>query len=409
MLRTAPRLAPRRWLVADMDSTLIEKGPGTYPTLAESPCLQPLLTWLERGGFLLCVTSDDGHRPFKHLWEQLPCKFRKSQQVVLSTSDGAAMFRGDPATGDPVEEAAFTATLAEVADPGGEVAVGTARDMLVSFFHGLLLDRTPLDLLPERRAAGFRKVLDKVERGESAGGAEASDSSRAKLAAIFTPDNLFRPGIMGGRGTMLWRNQPGPMDAWVRTPKPEGVQENDWNFHDALFDPPKTARFTNLFIMGMPKAVSGPYILEAAPRLEAAGLEASAAPNSVCIKPCGVSKALPVEFLAGNVEGENYGFALASAVAFGDNPAGNDGPLAEFVDRGMPFVSVAASLEDTPLGLQGMHAGGLEGGTASVIARLNEALEERGGEEAWEELIAGDGLRGIVAAVREENSGESKM
>ena len=37
------------------------------------------------------------------------------------------------------------------------------------------------------------------------------------------------------------------------------------------------------------------------------------------------------------------GFSLSAAVAFGDNPLGNDAPLATFTDKGMQFISVAST------------------------------------------------------------------
>ena len=65
---------------------------------------------------------------------------------------------------------------------------------------------------------------------------------------------------------------------------------------------------------------------------------------------------------------------LASfALAFGDNPSGNDGPLTEFVDQGMSFVSVAPTPEDCPEHLRGMHVGHLEAGTAACLELMNEA------------------------------------
>ena len=57
----------------------------------------------------------------------------------------------------------------------------------------------------------------------------------------------------------------------------------------------------------------------------------------MCVKSASVDKAAPVRWLANNDELE-IGFALPRAVAFGDNPAGNDRPLTQFEE--MPFVSV---------------------------------------------------------------------
>ena len=52
---------------------------------------------------------------------------------------------------------------------------------------------------------------------------------------------------------------------------------------------------------------------------------------------------------------------------------GNDAPLASFSE--MPFFSVARSIDETPPGVP--HVGGLEFGTAVVLDRLCDMLEER--------------------------------
>ena len=53
------------WIVADMDKTLVDKPRDAYPSFSESPCFKPIMKWFDRGGNLLVVTSDDGHRPFR--------------------------------------------------------------------------------------------------------------------------------------------------------------------------------------------------------------------------------------------------------------------------------------------------------------------------------------------------------
>ena len=74
------------------------------------------------------------------------------------------------------------------------------------------------------------------------------------------------------------------------------------------------------------------------------GCHASAAPNSVCVKSASVDKAAPVRWLANNDDG----FDISRAVAFGDNPAGNDRPLTQFEE--MPFVSVEGGEEPSSSG-----------------------------------------------------------
>ncbi len=89
-----------------MDKTLMDKKAGTYPTFSESPAFQPVLQWLKYGGKLLCVTSDDGHRPFGQFWDNIPASHRKNGQVLLSTAGGATLFAGD-SEGEVIEVKSF--------------------------------------------------------------------------------------------------------------------------------------------------------------------------------------------------------------------------------------------------------------------------------------------------------------
>merc|ERR1711871_263154 len=88
------------WLVADMDSTIMAKSKGVYQDLESSPCFPHIVKWLEIGGRLLVVTSDDGYRPFKQFLAQVPQNLRTS--VLLSCSDGASLFSVDE-RGEPLE------------------------------------------------------------------------------------------------------------------------------------------------------------------------------------------------------------------------------------------------------------------------------------------------------------------
>jgi len=121
-------------------------------------------------------------------------------------------------------------------------------------------------------------------------------------------------------------------------------------------------------------------------------LSISAAPNTVCIKNASVDKALPLQYLSRQKE-----LDLSRSVAFGDNPAGNDAPLASFAE--MPFFSVARSIDETPPGVP--HVGGLEFGTAVVLDRLCDMLEAeaRGGPEV-SKMLMGDKMTELVLECR---------
>jgi hypothetical protein len=386
MLQQARRLAPpmtRRWIVADMDSTLLRKELGVNGDLDNSPCRAPLFEWLQQGGSVCVVTSDDGFRPFTQMWEQIPAELRADGRVAISTSDGAALFRGGPA-GEVVEDVAYWEAGAGITR-GIDELMSIARDMLVAFFVDCLADRSLLAALDERRAAAYTAVLD--EAVAAGGDAAAALEERLPLS------RLLAPGGVTQRGTMLWRNQAGPIEQWKRTP---GVK----SLLASLAEVQKDARYTNLFLMGLPRVLSAPYIARFEPRLAALGYEASAAPNTVCLKNAAVSKALPVQWLSGLMEGapEPPVLSLRHSVAFGDNPSGNDKPLTTFGDQGMPFVSVSPEQDEAlPPGLVALHVGGLEHGSAAVLSRLVQNFS--GGDESW---CPSDGLERACGAAKAE-------
>ncbi|EGD82829.1 hypothetical protein PTSG_11410 [Salpingoeca rosetta] len=68
------------------------------------------------------------------------------------------------------------------------------------------------------------------------------------------------------------------------------------------------------------------------------------------------------------------------ALAIGDAPSGNDGPMAEFRRDGMEFVSCAGRVEEVPEDLRALHVGGKEAGTAAFVSALKHQLQKEQGE-----------------------------
>lgn len=323
------------------------------------------------------VTTDDGFRPFQHLWQEIPAELRSERRVVMATSDGAAMFYGDE-NGELVEDAAYAAqadancSLRLPTDPKKlEGLFMACRQLYVRFLVDLKASQASdgklLARLDKRARSAYEAVLAKVD--ESKGPVTDMDL-QAQLAELLSLPTLKRPGGVMTRGTMLWMNQAGPMDRWVRV---GGKDDALFGFYAQEGEPQPA--YTNLFMMGLPQNVSKPYITdpEFVATLQSLGLEASGAPNSVCIRSASVSKDLPVRWLAGRPE---YQFDFGKAVAFGDNPHGNDKPLAELP---VPFVSVAPEPPGpTPQSFEEggfFHVGGCEAGTALVLEMLLAALQ----------------------------------
>jgi hypothetical protein len=242
-----------------------------------------------------------------------------------------------------------------------------AQKMYVSFFRDLAADRSRLDQLPSPYNEEYGAFLDRVGDVED----------KASLEKALSIDNLLEPARVRKRGTLIWRNQAGPMTLWKL---PEGTILKDptdrrerWR---ALCSPKLVASFSNVVALGLPKNVSGPYIGQVTEDLAALGLVASAAPNSVWFKSAGVDKGVPIDWLSKRRGG--FGFDLKNAVAFGDMPMGNDAPLWSFQEQGMPFVSVGdepAASPNSNTGHPYFVVSGFETGTALVLEELADCLE----------------------------------
>lgn len=343
------------------------------------------------------VTTDDGYRPFRKVWDDIPADLRANRRVVFATSDGAAIFHGG-AEGELVEDKTFGVSGAsalaapgndeprieselgqqEVAQQGScplrlptasadmDALVELCRGLYIRLLEDLAAKPDLLSALDRRTRSGYEKILQTLKDS-----APEREAQRSKLEEVLSPEALAMPGAILGKGTMLWFNQAGPIEGWIRE---GGDKDPYFGFYSKTGTQPA---YTNLFLMGLPQQVSKPYIGEAdfAAGLARLGLCSSAAPNSVCIRSRAVSKDLPLQWLS---QQPQYEFSFSSAIAFGDNPLGNDGPLASLP---LPFVSVAPEHPGgPPPGCEEggfYHVGGCEAGTAAVVELLLEALRSQ--------------------------------
>ena len=288
-----------------MDDTLLEKKPsGTKShnqAFADSPCYEPVLSWLKVGGGLVVVTTDDGHRPFGKVWASIPAELRR--RVLMSTSDGASLFRGTE--GGALQEVTEYRAGARGGLPQGaqmEELLALCRELVLSFFKDCL-DGKHANVGESLTAAIGRIRVEMAAAGKT-------------LEEIVTVERLAQPGAILPRASMFWRNQAGPVEDWCRAGGPGDAW---WGFTETPGG--QSAFFTTLFVSGFPRTLSESYLERYASRFESLGCHASAAPNSVCVKSAFVDKAAPVTWLADPANGE-YGFDLSRAVAFGDNPIG---------------------------------------------------------------------------------------
>ena len=328
-----------RWIVADMDKTLVDKQPGTYPAFSDSPAFQPILKWLSLGGKLLCVTSDDGYRPFRQFWADIPKGHRENGQVLLSTAGGATLFTGD-GDGEAVKVTSF---FDEVRGglPQPRQATRIATKMLSDFFLDAFDDLSILKPLDERRRLAYETILKKCK-------------SKNELENLLTENNMVQPGKFLERGSLIWRNQAGPVNSWI---KQKDVEKN-W----------ENVFFTNLFVLGLPDSISSPYIEKYSKSLEVLGIKASAAPNSVCLSNNTIDKGTVIRWMN---DCNEFDFTYKNCIAIGDSPEGNDYALTTFQHVGMPFVNCG----DKPTHHDTYYVGEYEFGVSKFIRYLNEVVE----------------------------------
>ena len=308
-----------------MDQTLVEKVPGRFPDLNASACRAPLLRWLGLGGRLFVVTSDDGYRPFNHLWGQIPAGLRANGRVLLSTGGGATIFSGD-ADGEVVEVREFWDEVgAGISSPARAtvLACDMARYTLVAALRkrlaqdGSRAGANPVDDL-------HSAVIDAFLAKNRGWAARPIEELEARLLSTLSDAALLaRHGVLNDK-TLVWRNQPGPPESWAAT----------WGGNGTF-----ATRLTNVFIMGTPPHRAQPTLDAFRARIFGNGIAASSAPSTICLRSRTIDKSVPVAWLdrrstAGDAAGEtaqsSFGFALDDAVAIGDNPLGNDAPLATF-------------------------------------------------------------------------------
>jgi hypothetical protein len=247
-------------------------------------------------------------RPFAAVWDCIPAEKRANKRLLIATSDGAALYYGD-AEGALVENLDYRTTALRDSGFRGITGINPgsmhevlliAREIQISWFKDLLRDSNQLSFLGPRDRQNYTRILERVVM--SAGGAEGSISveagdakmfaaATAALEELFTLENLLSMGgVLKKRGSLIWRNQTGPMTK------------------DSMLEMSavaSTAVFTSVVVMSVPQEVSGRYVkqLGVEQRLQSMGLESSAAPNSLWIKNPLVNKSLPVDYVLRNAKG----------------------------------------------------------------------------------------------------------
>jgi len=246
------------------------------------------------------------------------------------------------------------------------------KQLYTSFLGSLSMDSAALASIDETYRLGYARILQDVADGQ------------VSLEDALDIDKLLKPGALRTRGTLIWRPQAGPWSHWAL--QGEGTEFEQACRRDLV------APFASIVLLGVPAKLSAPHCAAVERQLERLGLYSSRAPNSVWLKRIGTNKGLPIRWLADatNQAAKEFDFQLDHAVSFGDNPCGNDGPLADFQDRGMSFISVGDDANWC-----GMQVGGFEVGCAVVLEQLVRSLEN--GEEL---SFAESDMKGLSSQVQ---------
>ena len=156
-----------RWIVVDMDSTVVQRPEsGLFPTLNESPCLQPLLTSLKYGIGLCVVTTADS-RSFWQVWDCIPSELRRDRRVVMSLSEGGCVVYGDEHGAPQLDQEYENKGIEGGTLMSEEVChalLVMLRQAVVSIFTAFREDRTLIKSLSTKYQTPFNSFLDRVEK-----------------------------------------------------------------------------------------------------------------------------------------------------------------------------------------------------------------------------------------------------
>eukprot|EP00730_Choanoeca_flexa_P014938 TRINITY_DN6717_c0_g1_i2.p1 TRINITY_DN6717_c0_g1~~TRINITY_DN6717_c0_g1_i2.p1 ORF type:complete len:389 (+),score=37.79 TRINITY_DN6717_c0_g1_i2:2-1168(+) len=353
-------------LIVDMDATIVERpSSGASPPLIDSPCYKPILRWLQKGGKVAIVTSA-GLRALRQVWIHIPVVYRANKQILLSLNGGAVLFTGDE-EGELLQDMSFRHYGMEKGTcmSAGEAHAVTAdlQKVYQTCFNMMLKDRSVVSLLSRKYHDPVNKLLDDIE---------SNTITISEATAISK---------LSGRGSIMYNTNETFLyiaHPLCLKPKRPGVE----GYAAYIFE---TDIVADISAMGMPQ-LHAPALMDDLKRnyTENRLLDIDYAPNSVKIHRLGMTKATPIDWLIGNTSYDPVGkeqlgcnlYASLSAdrcIAIGDNPLGNDKPLTQYTDQGMPFVSVARTIDGLPEHLVPCHVGGLETGTARFISTLMDA------------------------------------
>ena len=339
------RLSTRRWLICDMDNTLLDKKPGTYPRFRSSPCFEALLRWIDLGGKCLVVTSDDGKRPLEQFYEEIPSSRRR--HVLISTAGGACLYRS-------VERSDLEYWNRHGGLPDPDLIQTIACNVARSYLLDSYVSKSLLDHLQASRREKIFSFLNQFSSLESL-------SEKLSCDKDFLSHGSLIPGL-----SFVWTNR-----------CEYGI--------------------SNMFILGMPLSISKSYVTQSIrTELNRLGSDCSLAPNSVCIKSSGVDKDTPLRWLHESNNENDIEFSMSNlSLAIGDNPNGNDRALTSlFDDHNLSFVNVG----ETPFRQSGCYeVGGFEHGTAFLIETLVDLWKRQGDLPVFDHAF----LSSLTSDVRE--------
>jgi len=302
-------------IISDLDGTLLPKphkeaGTVVHPSLRQGAAFSPLVALLNQGAAVIGVTGGRLSVQKERFWDDLPLSARKEGRVLLFCETGMVLYRGDPSTGEPVEDEAYGPF------PGNEkryLARSTVDGLVAGIRAGLRAWFTDLESAPG--------LLDEGHF------LHALAARWSKEDAPLTHDNSQTPRIE------------------LRGSAPD--------------------KLVGMVIAGVPVAFGEKYF-GTVMRTYAQEITGTPAGRLCydCVVP-GLSKHLVLNYLlrTGSV-------ARHTTCCIGDSPSGNDEGLTQYHSDGIPFISVCSSLSKVPEHLRPCHVGCNEVGASAFLSQI---------------------------------------
>lgn len=347
--------------ILDLDGTLTStphKAHGKYLPLTESPCLEPVIKYLEADG-RLAVVSTAGKRMWRQFFEPVQATLQHLYKrdasfvgrIIFGSYTSAVIYYSDGPEQKLVEDVSYRLEFKTTMDPAKVPAVlDLLRSVIIKIFDTMARDKTYLPALSKKYSGVFGELLKRREEL----GAEQFN------AEVLTMENVLK------HGKYLVETH----DALLDSQYVVGQESNNIIAHLNILGVPM-ARFGDIFPPELCDMLAKDF-----------GVSARAQPNSVAIAVDGLDKGTFMRFVLANCNNDKKAYLKGvnpnATFSGGDIPQSVDAPLAMYPP--VRFVSVCTKLltaeERAQLAAPIVEIGGEEDGTAKFLATLVHNADE---------------------------------